>query len=946
MKKLLTVLLAMAIVCTYSIPAVFAAAPTATSDVATAEAAMSTAIDTAYAYNFVYTSSGTIYSVDHGTTQSYTNDADADVALDSNLTKAAIDATIAQIKADINTQIAAAYSANASADLTAVWTGILGTTDSTGATYAPNLASIVFGADATNTTNGNRWFGSYGAADGILYTTAVTNEKATATAYLNTIDPSLYVEASTLKTAKTALSNAITNATNDSGATTATGLADLIAALGTFKTAVGNSTLLTSAATAFDSYKTAAKKAVTDAGSALMAAETDRLQKVIAGTAAGFTGATAAQKVDAQAKLSSLATNVTALDKIYTDQIDAIALSDYDSVAEAKADVDTIQHKAITAAGTSTGVFDTDTASAADGILVSKYTNFYAAVTNLSNKDALIKYAQGYATGLEDQYSTDTGLATYNKATVEKYLAKVVTKINNLDVKDIAGVIAEFAACPTAAGEKATLTAFKADAKLVITNTYASSSAAAAAMTSADKADLAKLYGTYLKTAWDTDYQDAIADIQDAYSTKIDAATSEADVIALAKEAQAKMDAVALRSADANNVKDAVLRNAKSLNYATLATGIGGTLKAYADSKNTSGQYSAAIVNDAVQQAYNVLRDAVLAQKNTNMTDTQIQQIMKDNYAAALAKIDAMKTSADLATAANAVIAAIKALPTTATLDTKAQYLAVEKQYEDYLALAGAKYTDITNQPLLDGYMTKIISLEKSAVESQIAALPSTITVDNQAAVEAARTAYTAYKKAYSGYADTTADAGLKYSYTDINSAYQTKLGNAETALSTAKTTNAAKLIAALPTLPTLADADAVKAAQAAYDNLSDSEKAAFSSALVAKLAAAQKALSAEMIAATQSLKLTAKSAAVKGKMTITWKVNGTAVTGVKYQVMRSLHKNYGYKLMKTTSLKKYVNTKNLKAGKVYYYKVRAFITVDGVKYYSDWSNKAFRTAK
>ena len=86
------------------------------------------------------------------------------------------------------------------------------------------------------------------------------------------------------------------------------------------------------------------------------------------------------------------------------------------------------------------------------------------------------------------------------------------------------------------------------------------------------------------------------------------------------------------------------------------------------------------------------------------------------------------------------------------------------------------------------------------------------------------------------------------------------------------------------------------------------------------------------------------------GKVILTWtKSKGYKVD--RFEIYRSVKKSSGYgtKAFFTTkdgSWSKYLNTKNLKAGKTYYYKVRGVRTIDGQKYYTQWSNKAWRTIK
>ena len=70
-----------------------------------------------------------------------------------------------------------------------------------------------------------------------------------------------------------------------------------------------------------------------------------------------------------------------------------------------------------------------------------------------------------------------------------------------------------------------------------------------------------------------------------------------------------------------------------------------------------------------------------------------------------------------------------------------------------------------------------------------------------------------------------------------------------------------------------------------------------------------------------------------------------------RFEIYRSVKKNSGYgkKAFFTTkngSTAKYLNTKSLKKGKTYYYKLRGVRIIDGKKYYTKWSNKTWKTVK
>ena len=78
--------------------------------------------------------------------------------------------------------------------------------------------------------------------------------------------------------------------------------------------------------------------------------------------------------------------------------------------------------------------------------------------------------------------------------------------------------------------------------------------------------------------------------------------------------------------------------------------------------------------------------------------------------------------------------------------------------------------------------------------------------------------------------------------------------------------------------------------------------------------------------------------------MTLSWAApEGVNVDG--YEIFRSTKKNSGYgtePYFETTKTN-YTNSKGLKSGKTYYYKVRAFVEINGERHYTDYSTKASR---
>ena len=138
------------------------------------------------------------------------------------------------------------------------------------------------------------------------------------------------------------------------------------------------------------------------------------------------------------------------------------------------------------------------------------------------------------------------------------------------------------------------------------------------------------------------------------------------------------------------------------------------------------------------------------------------------------------------------------------------------------------------------------------------------------------------------------------------------------------------------------ASQEEMKAAMDAYKALTDRQRYEIDETALPLI----KVIENKLGAAVKGLKLTTKSSAKKGSITVKWTVKGDASAADGYQVWKSTKQSKGYKKAITTAKKSYKNTKGLKKGTRYYYKVRAYKVVDGKNVYSDWSNKAYRVAK
>ena len=450
----------------------------------------------------------------------------------------------------------------------------------------------------------------------------------------------------------------------------------------------------------------------------------------------------------------------------------------------------------------------------------------------------------------------------------------------------------------------------------------------------ADKVTLSKVvypavsgWATYISTniEADSDYEDEAEAIVTETKAAIRAAKTVADVDAAFVAGYSKLTAVTKESVKTAYHKTDAAKAAKA-KYETL-------LGVAFDSKEA--EYG----KTQFGKDYDVTKNTLIKALVKEFADAYNAEELEAAYQAGLAEIEGLKTEATLEAEQKAINDAILAIKAPVTAADEAAILALVEQAEDladYVKMIGATGNYDVYSALLGQYFDAVEDLATDAVDKAVKAIGTTVTVDEADAIAALAAQVAAYEA---------------NDYDDKD--YTATVADLEAKLLNAQADAVEDAIAAINPAADPLDVAAVEAARAAYDALGEKTIDAvmyakllslenLTAAVKAEEAAAAKAAA---IAAIEGLKIKASSTKGKGYIKVKWIVS-EEVEGVKYQVYKSTKAHSGYKKSITTSKTTFKNTKNLKKGTRYFYKVRAIGEVDGVTYYSDWSNKANRIAK
>ena len=413
--------------------------------------------------------------------------------------------------------------------------------------------------------------------------------------------------------------------------------------------------------------------------------------------------------------------------------------------------------------------------------------------------------------------------------------------------------------------------------------------------------------------------KDAINKLFDERAEKINACTTSAQIAKVTKDSVTIPSTVKTAAAIVSEFETAL--------GAGLSTEFS-LAKKYIEVKNGSK-----LSNDpsriAIDDNYLKTLMAETFAENGARTNTAAKALMEKVYAA----IDAYPTQGEQSTNVEAVQAAIDALPSTITVADKAT---VQAAFDLYTALTAQEQAKV-KEARLNSAIAVLKSLAEKEIDDAIKALPAKLTAADKAAVEAVQKLVDAYEDETMWTAKT---YDLSNKFADVREAEKKDVIEA---------------IYKLGTNPTVEAVEAARKAYDAYVAYWTDASAAPNGYNAAKdivndstLFYAEAQVKANIIKATEGLKISVSTKLYKGsKIRVSWKIKGGDASYIDgYQVWKSKKAQSGYSIMGKTTKSYMDNKKGLKKGTRYYYKVRAYVEIDGVKYYSDWSNKGNRIYK
>ena len=324
-------------------------------------------------------------------------------------------------------------------------------------------------------------------------------------------------------------------------------------------------------------------------------------------------------------------------------------------------------------------------------------------------------------------------------------------------------------------------------------------------------------------------------------------------------------------------------------------------------------------------------------------------------YADAQDIIDDVKTNDELDAMKKEITALINDLPYSSqiTLADKDQIVSAYDAYMEYIETPGT--TAPTNRTVLATALSKVMKLASDDLSDRIEAMEKDLAKVDNMGNDDQILAYLEYKEEVSALVEETdafnvqlEEMAKEFTGVDTNKVTNTleqKLGAANEkgfwdreveAVATA-------LVIAAKDGASVAE---MQAALDAFEALTDRQQYTLDAHALQMV----NVINDRVVASVEAIKITASSSATKGAMTIKWRVTGDTAGVDAFEIWRSTKKSSGFQKFFTTTdgtKRTYKNTKSLKAGTRYYYKVRGIAyDINGTKIYSDWSNKAYRIAK